>query len=76
MKDIDGKQHLIPTELVELIRLKPEVTYLMLKMMGEYLIMSIEKVSPKPEALDTMIWDFISQYDAHTTPKLDKKEWN
>ena len=76
IKDIDGKQHLIPTELVELIRSKPEVTYLMLRMTCEWLIVSTQKEQPKQELLDTMIWDFISQYNAHTAPPPKPEEIN
>lgn len=48
----------------------------MLRMTCEWLILTTKKQHPEQELLDTMIWDFISQYDAHTAPPPKPEEIN
>ena len=48
----------------------------MLRMTCEWLILTTKKEVAEQEMLDTMIWDFISQYDAHTAPPPKPEEIN
>lgn len=56
---------LIPIEVIQLIKDKPEITYLMLKMTTSYFL-----TSTKPEKqyedvdIDNVIWQFLQTYEA------------
>lgn len=64
MTDYDGVEHLVPMELVELIRQKPEVSYLMLLMTTKHLFQSSRGLDLEQNQLDEIIWQMISSYDA------------
>jgi len=64
MKDYDGVEHAIPIELVELIREKPEVSYLMLLMTTKHLFQTSRGLDLEQPQLDEIIWQMISSYDA------------
>ena len=55
----------IPIEVVELIKEKPVVAYLLMKIATKYLILSTEK---KEEITDdeanVVLWEFLNKYEA------------
>lgn len=55
----------VPIELVELIKQKPVVAYLMLKITTKYLLLSMEeKKAVEDEDVDLCVWNFINKYEA------------
>ena len=65
----------IPIELCELIKEKPEITYLMLKIATKYLFTTIEKRPIDDDELDQIIWNFLNMHEAGEV-KIDFKELN
>lgn len=61
----------IPIELCDLIKEKPEITYLMLKMTTRYLFLSVENKEMSDDELDQVIWNYINSMEAGEM-KLDE----
>jgi len=56
-------QERIPIELIELIKLKPEITYLLLKKATGYLFASIGDKALNDDELDQVIWNYLNAYE-------------
>ena len=54
----------IPIELCDLIREKPEITYLMLKMTTRYLFLSASNKDLGDDEIDQVIWNYINSMEA------------
>jgi hypothetical protein len=68
----------IPIELCELIKERPEITYLMLRMTTKYLFISREQHIEDDE-IDQVIWNFLNTYEiGEMSPEynFDDKEIN
>ena len=67
----------IPIELVELIKDKPVVAYLLLKITTKYLILNTEqKESVDDDEVDTVLWEFLNKYEAGDEMKYTPEELN
>ena len=54
----------IPIELCELIKQKPEITYLMLKMTTHFLFLSEGKKDLNDDELDQVIYNYLNSLEA------------
>jgi hypothetical protein len=61
--DNETIQERIPIELMELIKLKPEITYLLLKRTTGYLFSSIAEKTLNDDEIDQIIWNYLNAYE-------------
>ena len=55
----------IPIEVVELIKEKPVVAYLLMKIATKYLILSTEKKEEiTDDEINVVLWEFLNKYEA------------
>jgi len=65
----------IPIEVVELIKEKPVVAYLLMKITTKYLILSTEKKEEiTDDEINNVLWDFLNKYEAGNEPEAYKPE--
>jgi len=65
----------IPIEVVELIKEKPVVAYLLMKITTKYLILSTEKKEEiTDDEINNVLWDFLNKYEAGDEPQAYKPE--
>lgn len=62
--DNETIQERIPIELMELIKLKPEITYLLLKRTTGYLFASIGDKALNDDEIDQIIWNYLNAYES------------
>jgi len=65
----------IPIEVVELIKEKPVVAYLLMKITTKYLILSTEKKEEiTDDEVNNVLWEFLNKYEAGNEPEAYKPE--
>lgn len=65
----------VPIELCDLIKEKPEITYLMLKMTTRYLFLSVNNKNLDDDEIDQVIWNYINSMEAGEI-KLEEVKYN